>query len=134
MVGRKEALRTLPVFLALNVACSNGISTDRAALLRAAAPRRRDTAAALPERLDIGNPRRQQLLQTNGALSDRSLLRVRGGVSRAGAKDKKTGLRLPASPIERALAMNGVSWAAVVGGVLWSRTKMGPEGGVAHIV
>eukprot|EP00903_Cladosiphon_okamuranus_P019296 g17737.t1 len=132
MVGRKEALRTLPVFLALNVACTNGataiIATDRAALPRAEAPGKRDAGATLPERLDIGNPRRK-LLETNGAVSNRNLLRVRGGVSRAGAKDKKTGLRLPASPIDRALAVNGVSWAAVVGGVLWSRTKMGPEGG-----
>lgn len=131
MVGRKKALRTLPVFLALNVACTNGISTDTTAVLSAATPGTRD-AAALGERLvDMSNPRRTTLLQKNGAVGDRSLLRVRGGVSRAGAKDKK-GLGLPGSPIERALAVNGVSWAAVVGGVLWSRTKMGPEGGEQH--
>lgn len=128
MVGRKEVLRTLPVFLALNVACTNGISAAADTALSAATPgAKRD--AALAERLDMGNPRRKTLLQKNDAVKGRSLLRVRGGLSRGGAKDNKE-LRLPGSPIDRALAVNGVSWAAVVGGVLWSRAKMAPEGGV----
>lgn len=131
MVGRKEALRTLPVFLALNLACTNGVSTHRA-VLSVATPGTRDVA--LDERLD-GNPRRKPLLalQKNGAVSDRILLRVRGGVSRPGAKDKKKEFRLYGSPVDRALVVNGISWAAVVGGVLWSKTKMGPEEGVCHI-
>lgn len=127
MVGRKEVLRTLPVLLALNLACANGISTDRSAVSSPATPGTRDVALA--ERRDIGNPRRQTLLQKNCAVSEGNLLRVRGGVSRAGAK-AKDGLRLPGSPLNRALAVNGVSWAAVVGGVLWRRTRMGPEEGL----
>lgn len=124
MVGRKEALLTLPVLLALNVAFTNGTQQP---VLSAAGTR------DVTEHLSIGNTRRLALQQKNGAFSDRSPLKVRGGVSRADAKDKKKGVRLPGSPIDRALAVNGVSWAAVVGGVLWSRTKMGPEEGMRPI-
>lgn len=140
MVGRKEAPRTLPVFLALSVACTNGMSDRAVLVLSSAATQGTRDFAALPgrvalteERLDIANPHRKALLQDKVTVRVRNVLSVRGGVLRAGAKDNNKGIRLPSSPIDRALAVNGVSWAAVVGGaVLWSRTKMVPKEGVRH--
>ncbi len=45
-------------------------------------------------------------------------------------KNKQDGLPSPGSELQKAVAVNAVSWAAVVGGtLLWSRTKMSSEEG-----
>ena len=72
----------------------------------------RSSVASLPRAGAIGNRKGK----VNGMLD-----RVR---------NKRNELPSPGSELQKAVAVNAASWAAVVGGVvLWSRTKMGSEEG-----
>lgn len=54
--------------------------------------------------------------------------RVNGMLDRV--RNKRDGLPSPTSELQKAVAVNAVSWAAIVGGtLLWSRAKMGSEEG-----
>lgn len=140
-----RALRTLPVLLALNLnlARTNGTSTRVEA----------DKVARFPAHLEHvdGSPRQIPQLtptkpsQESEAVVDRNrrssaadllaLLPKAGGAKgvQEGKKGKNKGIRLPPTAfLGKALAVNAVSWAAIVGGtVLWSRTERGPTEGLA---
>lgn len=140
-----RAVRTLPVLLALNLnlAPTNGISAHVEL----------DKVAHFPAHLEHvdGSPRQTpQVTPTNSAQKNEAvvernrrssagdllaLLPKAGGAKGVLGKnnDKKRGIRLPPTAfLGKAVAVNAVSWAAVVGGtMLWSRTMTGPEEGLA---
>lgn len=135
-----RALRTLPTILALQLACTHGISPpgghDRnVAGLRRSALRDREGSSSRqrPQHLTPS----QSCKKNETVIDCERLLALlpRPGGARNKEVLKKNGGWLPEalqefSAAERAVAVNAVSWAAVVGGtVLWSRDKMGSDGG-----
>lgn len=138
---RMRVLRTLPVLLLLTLARPHGIS----ALIN----RNRNLAAlrrSPPSLLDHGCHRAPQLTPGQSCKGKETVVhcaRLVASIPRGGGARVKEALKAKEegglkeslrqfSAAERAVAVNAISWAAVVGGtIFWSGKKMSSDEGVS---
>lgn len=133
-----RALGTLPVLLALNLASTKGtarIEADKVAPFPAVHLDHVDSSPRQTPQLTPTQPCQESeaIVDRNRRSSAADLLASlpRAGGAK-GVREGKNKVRLsPRATLGRAVTVNAMSWAAVVGGtVLWTRTKMGPKEGL----